>query len=118
MEQGEDVSRQPVGANRGWFDMCWSRGTYEFVEVWRDGDATQYSLGSLNCNLPVVGKAATPETSPMSLGFRPAEHEGEQGVKHWRDGGSEGSPLTNSEGEGRRMVGIFRHQTLFTPLSY
>ena len=34
-----------------------------------------------------------------------------------RDGGSEGSPLTNSERGGLVMVGIFRHQTLFTPLS-
>ena len=83
MEQGEDVSRQPVGANRGlWFDMCWSRETYYFIEGWRDGDATQYGLGSLNSKLPGVGKAATTENSPMSLGFRPAEHEGEQGVKH------------------------------------
>ena len=87
MEQGEDVSRQPVRANRGlWFDMCWPRETYYLIEGWRDGDATQYSLGSLNSNLPGVGKAATPETSPMSLGFRPAEHEGEQGVKHRREG--------------------------------
>ena len=79
---GAGRGRKPCGST------CWSRETYEFIEVWRDGDATQYGLGSLNSNLPGVGKAATPETSPMSLGFRPAEHEGEQGVKHWRDGRS------------------------------
>ena len=58
-------------------------------------------MGSLNSNLPGVGKAATPETSPMSLGFRPAEHEGEQGIKHWRDGGSGG----RSPPERRRRTG-------------
>ena len=102
MEQGEDASCQPVGANRGLcFNMCWARETYTLTWVWRDYDVTQYGLRNSRSKLPGVCKAATPEASPMSLGFLTAEHEGEQGVKHWRGGGSGG----RSPPERRRRTG-------------
>ena len=91
MEQGEDASCQPVGANRGLcFNVCWARETYTLTWVWRDYDVTQYGLMNSRSKLPGVCKAATPEASPMSLGFLTAEHEEEEGVKNWSDGGSGG----------------------------